>query len=239
MTFRNVTDPAAIVRLLIRQSDRACLSTGLAEPDCDTAVWPFGSLVMLACNYDTTPILLMSDLAEHARNLARDPRASLMLDGTAGRTDPLTGPRVTLVGQVRKDDDPKLRRRYLARHRAAEFYADFADFHFYRFEVVRAHLVAGFGKVHRLDPAQYVAAASASWAEREAQLLDFLAPHAARIANLSGQAESTDASCTILGADPEGIDLKIANRIARYGFPETIAEPADVEAFINSLLAAG
>lgn len=239
MTFRNVTDPAALVRLLIRQSDRACLSTGLAEPGSDNAVWPFGSLVMLACDYDTTPILLMSDLAEHVRNLTRDPRASLMLDGTAGRADPLTGPRITLVGRARKDDDSQLRRRYLARHHAAEFYADFADFHFYRFEVVRSHLVAGFGKVHRLDPAQYVPTVSASWAEGEEHLLDFLAPHADRIASLSGRVESVDAACKILGADPEGIDLKIGSRIARYGFPETLAEPAEAEAFINSLLAAG
>ena len=57
----------------------------------------------------------MSDLAEHSKNIAADPRAALLIDGTAGRTDPLTGPRVTVLGTVEKTEDPRLKARFVAR----------------------------------------------------------------------------------------------------------------------------
>ncbi len=39
-------------------------------------------------------------------------------------------------------DEPRLRRRFLARHPKSELYADFADFSFWRLSVVSAHLNA-------------------------------------------------------------------------------------------------
>ena len=44
---------------------------------------------------------LLSDLAEHSRAIANDDRVSLLFDGTAGLDQPLTGPRVTVVGRAR------------------------------------------------------------------------------------------------------------------------------------------
>ena len=45
------------------------------------------------------PLLLLSDLAEHSRNLAADPRASLMAS-EQGSGDPLALARVTVIGRV-------------------------------------------------------------------------------------------------------------------------------------------
>ena len=66
---------------LMRRSDRAVLST--AMPD---GGWPYGSLVMAACDQAARPLLLISDLAEHTTNLGHDNRASLLFDGTAAST---------------------------------------------------------------------------------------------------------------------------------------------------------
>src|SRR5262245_31483148 len=138
-----------VARRLLRAADRAALATTLAgrEP-AGAESWPYASLVLLACDHDAAPLLLISDLAEHARNIADDPRVGLLIDGTAGRVDPLTGPRVSLLGRAEKTDDPRLKARFVARHPSAALYADFADFHLYRVAVAQAHFVAGFGRIH-------------------------------------------------------------------------------------------
>ena len=114
---------------------------------------PFASLVTVATTPAGEPILLLSDLAAHTRNLKRDYRASLLLVAPGGEGgDPLAGARLSLTGTLTRDDDPMLRRRFLARHEEAASYAGFADFGFYRFAVKAGHLVAGFGRIVDLAP---------------------------------------------------------------------------------------
>src|SRR5947208_5590512 len=114
-------DPNRDVRELIRSRDRAALATAL--PSTSGQPWPYASLVLVAVDHDLSPILLLSDLAEHTKAIAADDRASLLFDGTHGLDQPLTGARVTLVGRAARTDDPRLRQRFLARHPDAEIYA--------------------------------------------------------------------------------------------------------------------
>jgi len=144
--------PARQAITVMRAADRASLATSRGG-------WPFASLVLAALDSDGTPLLLISDLAEHAKNIAAEPRVSLLFDGTAGLADPLTGPRVTVLGEAVQSNKPERLRRFLARHPAAELYAGFKDFHLYRVEVARAHLVAGFGRIHWIERPELLAAA--------------------------------------------------------------------------------
>ena len=92
--------------------DRAALATAL--PRRGRGAWPYASLVLVAVDHDLSPILLLSDLAEHSKAIAADPRVSLLFDGTGGLAQPLTGPRVTLLGRAAETDDERLKRRFLA-----------------------------------------------------------------------------------------------------------------------------
>jgi len=112
--------------------------------------YPFVSLVVPALDAVGRPLLLLSDLSDHVKNLKSDSKVSLHFDGTEDRTEPLTGPRVTLLGDIAVTEDAADRTAYLTRHPAAELYAGFSDFRFYRLTVREALLVAGFGKIHRL-----------------------------------------------------------------------------------------
>ena len=115
---------------------------------------PYVSLVLSALDANGAPLLLLSDLAQHSRNIAADPRVSMLFDGTAGLDDPLTGARVTLIGTVlRIDDDEAARDLYVKAHPSAAGYAGFGDFHLYRVSVERAHLVAGFGRIEWIEAA--------------------------------------------------------------------------------------
>ncbi len=138
-------EQGAKARALLHEAGRATLATLL-----DGA--PYASLVLVAEDEDGSPILLLSDLAEHAKNLKRDARAALLIDGTAGLADALAGPRVTLLGSFERKSDERLKSRFLARHPAASTYAGFGDFACYRMKVSRAHLVEGFGRIAWITP---------------------------------------------------------------------------------------
>src|SRR5690349_7870141 len=105
--------PGAIARGVMRAADRATLAT-LVRGDQPDAGAPYASLVLVALDHDASPLLLISALADHTRNLAADPRVSLLFDGTAGLDEPLTGPRVSVAGRAARNDDPGPRPRILA-----------------------------------------------------------------------------------------------------------------------------
>src|SRR6516165_5841326 len=117
--------PAAFGRRLMRARDRAALATNLRGA-------PYASLVLVAADLDASPILLLSDLAQHSRNIAFDPRVSLLIEGTAGYRDPLTGPRLTVIGRARAVTDQQRLARFTAHHATSTVYSGFADFRLYR-----------------------------------------------------------------------------------------------------------
>ncbi len=148
MQQQNSQSEAEIGRQMIAQAQ----ITSLATIDRKSG-GPSASLIAVATLSDNSPIFLISALAEHTKNLIKDPRASLLIDGTRKLQDPLTGPRLTLIGQAAPiaSSAPEhlaaARERYLAAHPNAELYVDFADFEFYAFTIERAHYVGGFGKI--------------------------------------------------------------------------------------------
>jgi putative heme iron utilization protein len=141
--------PSAIGRELMRGRDRAVLCTALANADGQ----PYGSLVATAPDEDGSPLLFLSDLSEHSKNLAADPRAALVFTAPESDDDPLDRPRVTVLGRIVRVDDEARWRHYRARHPAAEQYRTFRDFHLYRLQVSRAHVVGGFGVIRWIEAA--------------------------------------------------------------------------------------
>jgi hypothetical protein len=148
----NHDDPVNNTRALIEGATRAYLGSlaQRGEGSASSETFPFVSLVLPGRDGTGQPLLLLSDLSDHAKNLKRDPHASLLFDGTTGLAEPLTGARVTLIGRVVPADTPENRALYLTAQPAAQGYAGFGDFHLYRFEIQEALLVAGFGWIHRL-----------------------------------------------------------------------------------------
>src|SRR3954451_5072540 len=119
-----------LARSLLRRSRQGALATlmpGSGDPYC--------SLVNVASSWDGSPILLISRLALHTRNILTDPRVSLMLDERA-EGEPLEGARIMLAGRAEQAandaDEATLRRRYLNAHPSAEAFVNFKDFSFFR-----------------------------------------------------------------------------------------------------------
>jgi putative heme iron utilization protein len=151
-------DRGEFCRRMMRRQTHAVLATNLAEAPPGH---PYASLVAVACDIDSSPLLLLSDLAQHSRNIAADGRVSLLFDGggdplpePAPSGDPLAAPRLSLLGEAERADGPRLRARFVARHPSAAAYAGFGDFRLYRVAIGRGHLVAGFGRISWIEPAE-------------------------------------------------------------------------------------
>lgn len=212
--------PGALARGLLRRAERASLATSLQR---DGSGDPYASLVIMAVDHDAGPLLLLSDLADHTANLKAAPRAGLLIDGTLGYDDPLTGPRVSLQGRLARLDSQTALQRFQRRHPGAALYAGFGDFNLYRFEIEKGHLVAGFGDIHWLaaesllhDCSDAVALAAA-----EADIVahmnedhdDALALMAQHLLHQAG------GSWSMTGIDPEGLDLRGPGQEGSLGPP--------------------
>jgi putative heme iron utilization protein len=202
---------------------------------------PFVSLVTVATMPTGEPILLLSALAAHTRNLERDRRASLLLVGPGGEDgDPLAGARLTLVGSVSDaEDDPRLSGRFVARHEEAAAYAAFQDFGFRRFVPTGAHLVAGFGRIVDLLPKEFLTDCTGAGElieaeERAIQHMnedcgEALRQYATRLLGLA------DGDWRMTGADPEGIDLRNGSLRGRLDFDEPVTKPDDLSRTLADL----
>lgn len=225
--------PADQARALARSLDTATLATGLGE-----GRWPYASLVLLAVDHDASPLLLVSRLAEHTRNMLADGRVSLLLDGTAGLESRLTGPRVTLLGEAAPSEEPRHRARFLARHPDAALYAGFADFAVWRIKPVRAHLVGGFGRIHWVEgeafmgpsPAALMAAEAEIVAHMNADHADALDLYARVLAGREGE------GWQMTGCDAEGCDLRLGGAVARIPFAHAAQDAAEARKELVSLV---
>jgi len=228
-------DPARAVRSLLRRSRQGALATlmaGSGDPYC--------SLVNVASHPDGAPILLISRLAIHTRNLLADARVSLMLDERA-EGDPLEGSRIMLSGHAEEvtADREIVRRRYLNAHPSAEAFVDFKDFSFFRINPSGTHLVAGFGRIVDLKPAQFLTDISDATALLEAEQgavehmnsdhLEALGLYATRLLG----AAPGDWRCS--GLDPDGIDLQAGSRTLRLDFLERVTGPGDLRKMLVRL----
>ncbi|MBI3197091.1 MAG: HugZ family protein [Rhodospirillales bacterium] len=236
-----IEDMSRTVRALLRGLDRAALATALpAHPGGEgSAAWPYASLVLVAVDHDLSPVLLLSDLAEHTKAIASDGRVSLLFDGTGGLDQPLTGARVTLLGRALRTADERLGQRFLARHPDAAIYAGFKDFHFYRVALERAHLVAGFGKIHWLDAADLLSVpAPAGLAESEAGIVSHMNEDHADALQLYAQKllGLTAGDWRMTGIDVEGIDLRRGGQVARLPFDAPLASAAEARKVLVSLV---
>jgi heme iron utilization protein len=216
-----------------RQGALATLMTGSGDPYC--------SLINLASHPDGSPILLISRLALHTKNILADPRVSLMLDERAAG-DPLEGARIMLAGtaeEARAEDITALRRRYLSVHPSAEVFVDFKDFSFFRIRPKGAHLVAGFGRIVDLAANQFLTDLSGAQAllEAEQSAVDHMNADHRDALNLYATrllgAEAAQWHCT--GCDPDGLDLQAGAKTLRLNFLERVTDAGELRGMLVKL----
>ena len=212
-------------RTIAAAGNAATLATLTADGD------PWASFVAYGL-LDGKPVLCLSNLAEHGRNLAGDPRASLSIVAESGDGDPLAKSRITLAGLVSQPsaaDRDAARAVYASAVPAARMFLDFSDFTLWVLEVQRVRWVGGYGRMDSATGEQYDAAAPDPVAPAAASAITHLnADHADALAAMSrafgGYPDTETAVCT--GIDRYGLDMRVNTArgvaYARVGFPKRL-----------------
>lgn len=227
---------ACAARALMRRAFKG----SLASLDAGSA-HPYASLITVATEPSGAPTFLISKLARHTANLAKDARAAILVDETGAFADPLQGARLTLWGRAEPASEEPVRRRFLARHPEAELYADFPDFAFWRLKVEGAHYIGGFGRIFDLDPGDLILPLDGAKALVEAEPgiiahmnedhADALALYATKLAG------GASGAWRMTGIDPEGCDLALGGEAKRIPFETPVTTPAEARQELVRLVA--
>ncbi|WP_420835162.1 HugZ family protein [Williamsia herbipolensis] len=189
---------------------------------------------------DGQPVLCVSHMAEHGRNLSGDARASLAIVAPTTDPDPLASGRITLAGRVERptgDEYTAAREAHLAAVAAAKYYIDYSDFTLWVLRVERVRWVGGYGRMDSASAADYLAARPDAVSPKAAGAIDHLNDdHAdsltAMAQALGGFPDATGASCT--AADRYGLDLKVSTprgiAYTRVGYATPIDSIDDLRA---------
>jgi putative heme iron utilization protein len=227
-----------LARRLMRLADRGALASLLARPAPDGGGGrPYASLVLVASDLDGSPVLMLSNLSDHSRNIAADPRVSLLLAPAFGAAEPLAEARLSLVGEARPEPAERVRQRFLDRHPGAAIYAGFADFQCYRIGCEEAHLVAGFGRIHWLGGRRLLLGpeAAALWPEGSNLARRLNVEERDRVERLGAAASGVAAAWRLTGIDAEGCDFRAGERTARFDFPSAVDSVARALDFIRKV----
>lgn len=201
-------------RLLLRTHRYGALSTLSKKFDGH----PFGSMTPYLTDHDGSLLILISDLAEHSKNIRHDPRVSLLThDQEDTRIE--AQERVTVIGQATQVTDPdSVARRYLRYFPAAEDYLSLADFRFYRIVPQAVRYIAGFGAAYWVQAGAFLLPTPLTGAAEDvliAELRDALAPD------------------ELVGVDNDGYDLRRAGRLIRHHFPTVLNDTDAIAAILR------
>jgi putative heme iron utilization protein len=222
----------AEARGLLRRARTAALGTSNREPQ-----GPYVSLVNLATDGEGRPVIFISRLAWHTRNIEVHPEASIMVSEIPPEGDALTGPRVTVMGRLEKIVPAEIAQRYVHHHPEARTYLDFPDFSFWRLHPQKIHAVAGFGRIETMEPdevflpesvaAAVMAAAPGAIDHMNADHGDAVELYAVKLLSAS------PGKWRITAIDPDGAHLELEGKVLRLAFDRPMERAADLrQAFV-------
>ncbi|MGB3326428.1 MAG: DUF2470 domain-containing protein [Mycolicibacterium fortuitum] len=186
------------------------------------------------------PVLCVSNMAEHGRNLAGDPRASISIVAPDAGSDPLASSRITLAGVAERpvgDELAAARQAHLDGVASARYYIDFSAFSLWVLRVQRVRWVGGYGRMDSTTGEAYAEAEPDPVSPHAAGAIEHLnADHADSLADmaraLGGYPDTTSAVCT--GADRYGLDLRVTTErgiaYTRVGYAAPIGSYGELRA---------
>lgn len=194
------------------------------------AGYPFGSVVPYVLDHAACPVMLISRLAEHTRNLAADGRVSLLIHEAGD--DVQAQARVTLIGTAERVADPlAIEPRHERYFPATRGYRTQLDFEFWRIVPVTLRVIAGFAKVHWVSREAYAPPPN-SLADDEPGILEHMNhDHAHTLRDYCRQQNVTAGKTVVMaGIDCDGFDLNIDGRLARFEFDAVVTDAAAARA---------
>ena len=184
-------------------------------------------------------------MAMHTQNIKTDPRASLFVTQPAADGDPLGAARATLIGNilpVPETDLPEIKALYLARHENSRYWVDFADFSFFRMDILDLYYVGGLALGLNTTASDYAIAATDPLADSAPGILAHMnADHVAAmilLARTHSQLDATEATMTAVDRLGFHLRLKTAEGMkgTRINFPNEVSNPNETRAALVEMV---
>jgi putative heme iron utilization protein len=237
----NIPTPthAERARTLVARISTGTLCTLALEPEG----YPYGSFVTVAFD-NGNPIFLISGLAEHTKNLERDPRASLLV-AESGSADPLANGRVTMIGPCTRveAEGGTARAAFFAAHPNSRYYADFRDFAFWTLHVDSVRYIGGYGRMSWISKSEWQTAEPDPLDPSAAGTIAHMnADHAdAMVLYCKAFSKATEiTSATMTGVDRYGFDMSVKTsegpRPVRLAFPTPVSTPEEARAALIAMV---
>jgi hypothetical protein len=228
-------------RKFLRSTHSGILSTHSARLEG----YPFGSVAPFVLDHNCQPIILISNIAEHTKNITINPKVSLLV--FSGGEDLQANARLTVMGEavkIQKDVDTDLRTRYLRYLPQAANYFDMHDFSFYRIHIHQARYIGGFGKMSWLSDVDLfsdISSGPSVLAGQETAIIEHMnADHAENLLNYCKHFHNVDADhVQMLGIDCDGFDVNArrgdTSTILRFDFEQQIHDALSARAALVAM----
>ena len=202
-------------RELILQNSFGVLSTN----SLDVPGYPFGSVTPYSVDYQCRPVIYISQIAQHTRNIIKDQRVSLTVVEDGDSDDVQSRGRVTVIANARPlpDDQSAARARYFRYFPSARQYDQTHDFAFFRLELVRVRFIGGFGQIYWVEPSDFMATNPFS-PSQELQILQHMNSDHGDALRHYCNGEPAE----MLGIDAEGFDVLKSGQKIRFAFETPI-----------------
>lgn len=195
--------------------------------------FPFGSAVPYCLDANGWPLILISRIAQHTRNLQAQAKCSLLV-GERAAEDVQAAGRLTVLAEARQLTDPSAieaaARRYYHYFPDARDYHQAHDFDFWALQPVRWRYIGGFGAIHWLDEVALANPFAADGgAQEEGMVKHMNEDHASAIARyveLAGLPANPPAQ--LAGIDSEGFHLRIGSALHWLPFAQVCETPLAV-----------
>jgi putative heme iron utilization protein len=211
-----MTRPA---RLLLRHAQSGVLSThSLLHPG-----YPYGSALPCATDAQGRILILISNLAEHTKNILTDARVSFLVSPVDAQL--LQRARITVVGDAQLlESTGRAQRRYLRLYPEAENYLKIGGFGLYHIEPRQARFIAGFGSMSWIDNHDLLAPPCALDDAEEDIIAHMNADHTSALFDYCRhihQMESRQA--TMCAIDCDGFNIRTGESLLRFDFADSVA----------------
>ena len=185
--------------------------------------FPFASVVSFALDHQAQPLMLISRLAEHTKNIDQDPRVSLL--AREPDADPQANARLTLVGDARPIAlDACAQARYCRLRPDAAGLLALGDFSFYRIMPTAIRFIEGFGAIHWVGAAAYAPPANAIEGIEDDIIDHMNLDHAAALRDYARAQGVTATATALAGIDCDGIDVRADDTLLRFNFDEPVVD---------------
>ena len=227
-----MSDKAVAARQLLNHQSVGVLST----QSVDVEGYPFGSIAPYVLDYDGQPVMLISDIAQHTRNIKQNNKVSLTIFDRYSN-DPHASGRLTWIGDAEpvNPGDTEISRRYLRYFPSSESYFQAHDFSLYCIHLRRSRFIGGFGQIFWVEADEMLLANP--FRQAEIGIVKHMnEDHQKALRHYCQMLKGVDVPAVAMtGIDAEGFDLLADGQKLRMDFDSPISTVEEARATLAKL----